>query len=97
MKSLVVYSSRTGNTRKIAEAVAEALPGCHLHPVEEAPQPEGYDLVAVGYWVDKGMPDDAAKKYMERIKRARWPCSARWARGRTRNTPPSARCRARHC
>ena len=62
MKSLVVYSSRTGNTRKIAEAVAEALPGCHLHPVEEAPQPEGYDLVAVGYWVDKGMPDDAAKK-----------------------------------
>ena len=39
MKSLVVYSSRTGNTRKIAEAVAEALPGCHLHPVEEAPQP----------------------------------------------------------
>ena len=68
MKSLVVYSSRTGNTRKIAEAVAEALPGCHLHPVEEAPQPEGYDLVAVGYWVDKGMPDDAAKKYMERIK-----------------------------
>ena len=45
MKSLVVYSSRTGNTRKIAEAVAEALPGCHLHPVEEAPQPEGYEPV----------------------------------------------------
>lgn len=68
MKSLVVYSSRTGNTRKIAEAVAGALPGCQLYPVEEAPLPEGYDLVAVGYWVDKGMPDDKAKKYMEQIK-----------------------------
>ena len=27
MKSLVVYSSQTGNTRKLAEAVFEALPG----------------------------------------------------------------------
>jgi flavodoxin len=27
MKSLVVYSSQTGNTRKMADAVFEALPG----------------------------------------------------------------------
>ena len=27
MKALVVYSSRTGNTRKIAEAIAAVLPG----------------------------------------------------------------------
>ena len=57
MKALVVYSSRTGNTRKIAEAIAAVLPGCEIHPVESAPAPEGYDLVAVGYWVDKGMRD----------------------------------------
>ena len=30
MKTLVVYSSRTGNTRAIAEAVAEVLPDCAL-------------------------------------------------------------------
>ena len=57
MKALVVYSSRTGNTRKIAEAIAAVLPGCEIYPVESAPAPEGYDLVAVGYWVDKGMRD----------------------------------------
>lgn len=67
MKSLIVYSSRTGNTRKIAEAIAAVLPGCAVHPVESAPAPEGYDLIAVGYWVDKGMPDAQAKDYLERV------------------------------
>ena len=70
MKALVVYSSRTGNTRKIAEAIAAVLPGCEIHPVESAPAPEGYDLVAVGYWVDKGMPDAQAKAYLETVRDA---------------------------
>ena len=70
MKSLVVYSSRTGNTRKIAEAVAGALPGCELHPVESAPAPVGYDLVAVGYWVDRGQPDARARAYLKTMKDA---------------------------
>ena len=71
MKALVVYSSRTGNTRKIAEAIAAVLPGCELYPVESAPAPEGYDLVAVGYWVDKGMPDAQAKAYLETVRDAK--------------------------
>ena len=71
MKALVVYSSRTGNTRKIAEAIAAVLPGCEIHPVESAPAPEGYDLVAVGYWVDKGMPDAQAKAYLETVRDAK--------------------------
>ena len=70
MKALVVYSSRTGNARKIAEAIAAVLPGCEIHPVESAPAPEGYDLVAVGYWVDKGMPDAQAKAYLETVRDA---------------------------
>ena len=53
MKTLIVYSSLTGNTKKVAEAIAAVLPGCDLLPVEEAPASvEGYDLVALGYWVD---------------------------------------------
>ena len=71
MKALVVYSSRTGNTRKIAEAIAAVLPGCEIYPVESAPAPEGYDLVAVGYWVDKGMPDAQAKAYLETVRDAK--------------------------
>lgn len=72
MKALVVYSSLTGNTRKVAEAVAAVLPGCRPVPVAEAPENvEQYDLVAVGYWVDKGMPDKRTLAWLEGVKHAR--------------------------
>ncbi len=72
MSLLVVYSSRTGNTRKIAEAAQEVLPDdVVLVPVAEAPAPNGHDAVAVGYWVDRGRPDPKALKYMESLNGAK--------------------------
>lgn len=68
MRTLVVYSSRTGNTKMIAEAVSETLAPCDLHSVKDAPDPAAYDFVAVGYWVDKGMPDAASQTYMKTIR-----------------------------
>jgi flavodoxin len=69
MKSMVVYSSKTGNTRKIGEAVLKALPeGSEIYDVENAPLPQCYDFIAMGFWVDKGMPDEKAKAYMAKIK-----------------------------
>lgn len=71
MKSLVVYSSRTGNTRKVANAVFDSLPGDRdIFPVEQAPPATGYDFVAIGFWVDKGRPDDKAASYMQTIQGA---------------------------
>ncbi len=53
MRSLVIYASRYGNTRKIAEAIAELL--CTRGEVELLPadevsaiSPEGIDLLVVG-------------------------------------------------
>ena len=72
MKTLVVYSSRTGNTKKVAQAMAEVMPGCELLPVEEAPSSvDQYDVVAVGYWVDRGMPDAATRAWLEGVRNAR--------------------------
>lgn len=69
MKSLVIYSTLTGNTKTVAEAIAEVLPECDIFPVQEAPDStEGYDLVAVGYWVDKGMPDAKTRKWLEKTE-----------------------------
>jgi len=69
MKSLVVYSSRTGNTRKVADAVFESLPGDReIFPVDQAPPATGHDFVAIGFWVDKGRPDDKAAAYMQTVK-----------------------------
>lgn len=52
MKSLVLWSSRTGNTKKVAEAIYEALPG-QKEIQEEGRQGKdlsSYDLIFVGFW-----------------------------------------------
>ena len=53
MKTLIIFSSKTGNTRSIAETIHEALPNSDIFPVENAPAPETlpgeYCLVCVGY------------------------------------------------
>ena len=68
MKSLVVYSSQTGNTRKLAEAVFGALTGDKaLYPVEEAPDPSGYGFIAVGFWFMGGKPDPKSSEYLGRV------------------------------
>ena len=69
MKILNVYSSKTGNTRKIAEAIFDILPEPkELFSVEDAPSPDLYDFIAVGFWVNRGMADEKAQEYMKRIK-----------------------------
>src|SRR3974390_1604954 len=46
MSALVVYESVYGNTREIAEAIAEGLGGADVTAVHEAPaRPEGLDLL----------------------------------------------------
>ena len=67
MKILVVYSTKTGNTKKVAEAIAQALPGAELHDVKTAPAPDAYDFIAMGFWVDKGGPNKEAADYMKTI------------------------------
>ena len=69
MKSLIVYSSLTGNTRAVAEAIREVIPvPCDFTAVEQAPDPSSYDFIAIGYWVDKGGPDKKAAAFMETVK-----------------------------
>jgi flavodoxin len=67
MKTLVVYSSLTGNTKQVGEAVAAEL-SADLKPVEDSPAADGYDLVAVGTWIDKGSADAKAVGYIKGLK-----------------------------
>jgi hypothetical protein len=68
MKALVVYSSKTGNTRRLAEAIHEGIPGARtLAAVEEAPPPEDFDWLAVGFWLRAGKPDPDAAAYLRRL------------------------------
>lgn len=54
-KWAVIYSSVTGNTRQIAEAIAEQAGDADLFRVQDAPHDlSGYEVVAVGYWLRLG-------------------------------------------
>ncbi|MDR2349015.1 MAG: flavodoxin family protein [Deltaproteobacteria bacterium] len=69
MKALVVYSTLTGNTRKVAEALFKGLPeGSVLADLKDNPDPSGFDSVFVGFWVDKGKADAATLKFLENLK-----------------------------
>ena len=57
----IIYSSRTGNTRLLAEAIRESLPAdlCNHFGTDEAGAVESEKLY-VGFWTDKGTADEAA-------------------------------------
>ncbi len=68
MRNLVVYSSKTGNTRKLAEAIYEYLPAeKEIYPINEAPDPEDYTFVAVGFRIENGKPDKATQEYLKKF------------------------------
>ena len=69
MKSLIVYSTQSGNTKKLADTIFESLPGeKEISPVDEAPEAAAYDFVAVGFWLMAGKPDPKSAAYMEGLK-----------------------------
>jgi flavodoxin len=69
MKTLLTYTSKTGNTRKIAEAI-KAIAGSHLVycDLAEAPDPQAFDAVIIGFWIDKGKPVQEAAAYIPKLK-----------------------------
>ena len=68
MKALVVYSSKSGNTKKLADALHGALQ-CDkdLKPIEDNPDPADYDFIAVGFWLQAGQPDPATLDFLPKI------------------------------
>lgn len=69
MKTLVAYSSLSGNTKYIAEGIYEALEGDkEISSVRKVDNWEEFDNIIIGYWVDKGGPNKEAMRFMEKIK-----------------------------
>lgn len=69
MKAAVIYSSVTGNTKSVAEAIHAVLPaGTLLAPVHKAPDPDEFTMLALGFWVKRGKPDPRMVRYMNRVR-----------------------------
>lgn len=72
MKIAVIYSSKTGNTKKIADAVLEgAGADAQLFSAKDSFESENYDLIFIGYWVDKGSPNQEAAEFMATVSNKR--------------------------
>jgi flavodoxin len=68
MKSIIVYSSQTGNTQKLAETIYENLSDDkNIFKIEDAPDPSGFDLVCLGFWLMAGKPDPKSQDYLTKI------------------------------
>lgn len=71
LKGLIAYSSKTGNTKKLAETIFRELQNqCQVtlldlkeHKIIDA---ENYDFILLGGWVDKAKPDKAVLKILEK-------------------------------
>ena len=69
MKSIVLYSSLTGNTKQVAEAITSVLPaGTPCVDMKQLPADlADYDLVVAGFWVDRGTANAEARKVLETL------------------------------
>jgi len=69
MKSLVLYSSQSGNTQKLAKTIYDALPGDKkISPVDEAPPSlADFDFIAVGFWFQGGKPDAKSSRLLPQL------------------------------
>ena len=65
----IVFSSLTGNTKKLAEAIYEVLPKDKCdHFGETGSQVPGSDLLYIGFWTDKGNADKKTLELLSKLK-----------------------------
>lgn len=82
-RGLIVYSTRTGNTEKVARGVYEALVASRgaessaaaghewaveIAAVADAPDPASYAWIILAFWVNRGTADDDTLAYLQRIE-----------------------------
>ena len=69
MKKIVIDTSATGNTEKVGLAIANEL-GCEAVKFTEDLHLnlDGYDFIALGFYVDKGDAEPKFKRFLREIK-----------------------------
>ncbi len=68
--NLVLYSSKSGNTKKLADTVFAALPEPKkILPITDMPTSlADYNLIAFGFWLQAGQPDASSQDALARIQ-----------------------------
>ena len=69
MKKIVIFSSLTGNTKKVANSIASALNCKSINYTQISLQElENYDFIAIGFYIDKGDMDNDFKSFASQIR-----------------------------
>ncbi len=76
MKTLLVYTSRTGNTERVAKEIYEELVSdfeLDIKKLEELDEgeEENYDFIITGFWIDQAYPVKNMRKFIESLKNKR--------------------------
>ncbi len=74
MSSLVVYSSKTGNTKKLAYEVFNIIKDekKRIFAIDDLPLEEDlkYTNIFIGFWVINQKPDNIVTKFLSRVKKS---------------------------
>ena len=74
MKALIIYSSKTGNTKKVAYGIYDNLKDSYdlsikdMDEINDMAMLDEYDTLLVGFWIDRGTAHPKAKKFVKQIK-----------------------------
>ena len=66
MKSIVIYYSKTGNTAKIAAAIAEGM-GAQLRRVEEPINLKEFNFICIGTPIHSFGPAKEIKNFLKKL------------------------------
>ena len=71
MKTLIIYSSLTGNTKLVGEKIYEILPNeKEIISIEKISFVDinSFDRIIFGFWVDKGTADKRTREIIKILK-----------------------------
>ena len=67
MKILLVYSSQTGNTKKLADFLASINNDIELHNISDELDLTEYKNIIIGGWIFKGDLDTKSLEFVRKI------------------------------
>ena len=69
MSYAIVYSSKTGNTKILADTLHDCLPqeGCDYFGIPDPAAMEA-DTLYVGFWTDKGKADESSSDFLKQLR-----------------------------
>ena len=67
----IIYSSKTGNTKKLAETIYKILPrnGCDYYCAADKIDYELSDVIYIGFWTEKGFADSLTIVFFNQLKK----------------------------